>query len=372
MNDSQPGASPTHANDWPAPKSAALQELSSVTSILKQALSMPWRQAGVLVVWAAAVPTAVSFLFFELMMSASADTFDPSYFDSPSYVRESMGVVAFAALLWIVSTVVSVAVSTIVQAFTAEHIRTHMLGYRARAREVWGAIRRVLPRVTGFTLIFVAVAATVASILVGILFAIFTPLLAIAPESNTVPLLMFVFVACVLGVFALVLWVAARLAFVPSALIFEGIPIRLALARSWDLTTNRAWRTLGVILLLQVSFSVLSYLAGLAIMAWTSGSTPSFEPPATSPFDPHEFTSATVLADIATYIILGLGSLCVAIATTLLYLDARTKSEHLGATFEAWCQGREQGVPAEHLRYPFASPCFETAVDESVEEGTSH
>ncbi|QIM18263.1 hypothetical protein G7066_05640 [Leucobacter coleopterorum] len=97
---------------------------------------------------------------------------------------------------------------------------------------------------------------------------------------------------------------------------------------------------------------IISFFVGGSL----AGGYSSFTAASPNPLSPYDFSVLTVLSDAITAPITELGALGIAIASTLLYLDARGKAERLDLTIENWQNRVNQGVPAQHMAYPFATP----------------
>lgn len=352
-----PGAPqpPSASHSWPGPQGAALRGLTSMGEIIRQAFAMPWTQARVLLVWVVVVPSAANFLVHTLSTAITTNMY--SGLDAGSISNMSgLGYAGLSFLISILSILVSIAIAAFVPAFIAENIRSLMLGYRAKAREIWSTIRRVIWRILGYTVLLGLAIGIGGGIAFAVVVGIFAAMLAIAAGGPSTPLLVILMVLFILAILAVVIWLTIKLVFVPSAIIFEGATIQLAMSRSWNLTKGRFWRTFGTLLLIGLAFVLVISIVNLIVMGSFFGSLRDFTNPSTFSLTYSNFSVLTLLSNLITDPLLGLSAAGGAIASTLLYLDARTKTERLDLTLENWQQAIRQGFSAQQLQYPFATP----------------
>jgi hypothetical protein len=146
-----------------------------------------------------------------------------------------------------------------------------------------------------------------------------------------------------LGLVVLGAWLSTKLAMVPSALMIERMSLREAMARSWSLTNGYFWRTLGILLLVNVILSVagqivsapLSVVFSLAIPLLSIGGDPT----------------TAIIAAVVTYVLLIAVTLVItaitlvvsAATTGLLYLDLRIRKEGLDLELTRFVEARQAG-----------------------------
>jgi hypothetical protein len=125
-------------------------------------------------------------------------------------------------------------------------------------------------------------------------------------------------VACSFGLLVPVwIWVIVKLTMAPAAMFVERIGLFDAFSRSWRLTDSKWWRTFGILLLVTLLHSLLSY-----VLTWlTLGLA------ATALFLPGWVSAAIVFTAI--YLASGLVLPIVQIAIVLLYFDLRVRKEGL-------------------------------------------
>ena len=195
------------------------------------------------------------------------------------------------------------------------------LGRRATIAQVWTATkRRILPAIGIQVLV-----ALVGLLIMGLgLSPLVGYLLATTSSGSEVS-----FAAAgslgLLSVLAVVVglaWFNVKVLFATTALVLEGTSVRESLRRSFALTRGRFWRTLGISLLAGLLASVISQVVQYPIGLFTGLGLAAFGP-----------DEATGVAALATVQIIGtvisttiVGPFIAAI-TSLLYVDARIRSE---------------------------------------------
>ncbi|QIM18264.1 hypothetical protein G7066_05645 [Leucobacter coleopterorum] len=135
---------------------------------------------------------------------------------------------------------VLLASSAFVPAFAAENIRSRLLGYRSNAREIWAGISRVVWRILGYTVVMGVIIGVGLSIVAVVIALIFGVLFAIAAGGPATLLIGLLLAAVIITGTVFLVWLATKLTFVPSAMVFEGATIMVALSRSWQLTKGES------------------------------------------------------------------------------------------------------------------------------------
>lgn len=346
---------PIRPEEWPTQPGEAVRSLASFWQIVKQAYVMPWKQASVLLVWAVIVPSAATFLTNELMSGASEAMTSATELGSQA-IGVMLGLGLLAMLGWTLYICVSLATSAFVPAFVAESVRSRLLGYRSTAREIWTVIRRTVWRILGYMVLLGLTVGVALTIVIFVIAFIFGILIAIATPGPATPIAVFLLVAAMLAVAVVTIWVSIRLAFVPSAIIFEGAKIKLAMSRSWELTKGRVWRIFGTLLVATAGFVVVVLAIMFVTVGMATDGYTDFSSKALDSLPSENFSLLSVLLDLVMTPLSALSVVASTIATTLLYLDARTKSELLDATLDSWQHSVNQGLAAQQLAYPFATP----------------
>jgi hypothetical protein len=213
-----------------------------------------------------------------------------------------------------------------------------VLGRKPTLGETWTRTRRMIPRLAGLCLVLV----------VPVLLA-FGALVALAIwgfSNNSAAGGAVAVVALIVGGVA-AFWATVRLSFATPALVLEDLAVFAALRRSWALTLGRFWRIVGVLIVagliasiaqqaIGLGFQVVGALLGFGVGWTTSGS-----------------------ASGQTVVIIGMGvsvvgSLIAGLLTqpfiaavaTLLYTDARIRSEGFDLALLRAVTGVQQGTVA--------------------------
>jgi hypothetical protein len=156
-----------------------------------------------------------------------------------------------------------------------------------------------------------------------------------------------------LGGVVLAIFLSTRLLFVPQALVVERLPLFAAVRRSWALTRGFFWRTLGIVLLVNVIVGVatnvvvtpitfvVSLLFGVA--APTGGTDAVLA-----------MTGVLLIVTAVVTAIAGAFGLVLQTATAaLLYLDVRMRKEGLDLQLARFVEARQRG---EAVPDPFPAP----------------
>jgi membrane-anchored glycerophosphoryl diester phosphodiesterase (GDPDase) len=271
---------------------------------------------------------AVSYVMFARLdnVAPSSDAYD-------QVLAGSIGVVLITAL------VLSLAVSAfgvLVQGVVVVDVARGVLAERPTLREIWAQVRPVAWRLIGYAALLMAAA------VVGVAVAAVIAILAgVANVAAGIIVGVFAFLASI----PLWLWLTAKLALAPAAILLERATVGGAIARSWRLTRGRFWPVLGVIVVISLAFFVLgeivavpfSLIGGLlgGVFAPTGG-------------DQQAVVIQLIVTGIVQVIVLLIqvvGSIVQATASCLLYVDCRMRHEGLDLDLLAYVERRDAGDP---------------------------
>lgn len=278
-------------------------------------------------------------MFFAIDRIASAPTADRDAITA--------GTVALGGITLIVVSVMSVALTTLVQGIIAIEVVRGALGEKHTLGGLWRVARgRLLALVAWTLLVFAAV--MVALLLIGGLVALV--FIAAGTTAGIVTVVIAVLLVG-LGGTALSLWLSTKLAFVPTAIVVERRSIVDAVRRSWRLTVGHFWRILGITLLVSIILSVALQIVSLPV---------SFLAPFASILvNPNDSPEASIAVTLV-LTVLSLALLAVATAVTLvaqsavpalLYLDVRMRSEGLDLELQRFVEDRAAGAPVPENPY---------------------
>lgn len=234
----------------------------------------------------------------------------------------SLAIVVLAALIPLA---VTLATGALVQGVVVLEVSRAVLGERPTLRALLGRLRGRFWALVGWTvlqgvgvlvLVLAAAALSVPLFLLG------------GQDAGTSAVIggILVLVLAGLAATAVGVWLATKLALVPSLLVIERLPLRRAVARSWRLVTGGFWRTFGALVLMAViiqaagqvvstPFSLLIPIGGALI----------------APTDPNAQIVASVvvaLLSVAVGLVVGaVGTVLQSAVTGLVYLDRRIRRE---------------------------------------------
>jgi len=256
------------------------------------------------------------------------------------------GTLVGAFALFLVTLVVSYALGAVPQGIIALEVARGTLGEKSTLRSLWAGVKGRMWALVGWLMLVSLVGAV---LLLAITAIALTPVIAGGGEAVAGFATLGLFGLLMIGGAVLAIWIATKLAYVPSALIIERATLRHAVARSWRLTGGRFWRTLGPILLLgiilQLGISIVTTpieLVGsmLLYVVDPTGSTQGLALTAV--------LVSTVVAIVST-VFTAVATVAQAAAPALLYIDARIRKEGLDVELQRAAEeraaGRDPGDP---------------------------
>ncbi|CAN5430867.1 hypothetical protein BH09ACT4_BH09ACT4_13950 [soil metagenome] len=274
------------------------------------------------------------------------------------------GTVALAILVALAGGALGTVATALLQAIIVTEVARGTVGERLTLGQAWTAAKGRFGAVIGYTALLV-LTVTVAllvfyAIIIGLTFAATAGTVSTSGAPNPaaiggiIALTFGVTIIGGLGGLALWLWLSTKLAFVPAAIVLEKLPIRKAIARSWTLSRGRFWRTLGILVLVQVMISIAEQIVTtpLSFIAGLGGSL--LDPTGATSGDP--FGTQTVVLIIAVYAVVAgvsaIGMVILAATSSLMYLDLRMRTEGLDLELSRYVEARQTGaaVPDPYVR----------------------
>lgn len=260
------------------------------------------------------------------------------------------GAIGWLIVSGLLTMVVSVVMSTFLQAVLIHDIASGTLGEKRRLGALWRQAARSFWPVLG------------ASLLIGLVFIVAITVLIVAfiaavstvggssggnGRDGVAGAVVLAFGTMVIGGLGLVVvfgWLATKLSVVASAIVLERIGPFQAIRRSWHLTQGYFWRTFGVIMLTAVIIGVATQIVSTPI-GFISGLVASTIDPTRA----SSFTGAATLALVVAGLVgIVTGAVTSAIQTSLngvIYLDLRMRKEALDLTLERHVNDRAAGLP---------------------------
>lgn len=266
---------------------------------------------------AIAVVTSLLNLPF-LLTSLGSPAFDPTALTSGNSAQLDAaigGVAATAGASSLVSFLAGIVLAGVITAVVGKGV----LGQAVTLGEAWRAIRPLILRLVGLSLVVLLAVSGV--LLVGVAVAV---LLVLA--GGPVALI----VALPLGAASVVVAVHlyVRFALAPSALVLERVGVRASLRRSAVLVKGDWWRVFGILVLTALIAAFVSGVLQAPFSAASFGAAFSGQPADASVVD-------VVLAMLGQALAMAVVAPFSAAVTALLYVDRRIRAEALDVTLAA-------------------------------------
>lgn len=248
------------------------------------------------------------------------------------------GSIAISGATALVLSLASGALGVLVQGVVVSEVAHAVVAEKHTLAALWRRVKPVAWRLIGYSaLVFLIVA-----VVVGILAAGIVGLaVSVGPAA--------IILAVVLGLSAipLSLWLSTKLLLVPSVIVLEQATVFGAIARSWRLTRGRFWPTLGIIVIISMSFGVLAQVISVPFSFVTMGLTSVITP--TGDPEPGQIIAllvGTLLAQAFVTLIQTIAVIVQSTAGALVYIDCRMRREGLDLDLSSYVDQRDAGVAA--------------------------
>jgi hypothetical protein len=284
-----------------------------------------------------ATTTLATFLSWALTAAPQA-ALDASYYTDYVYASALIGVLGGAAT-WIPLVLAFPATALLAGAVVVATSRA-VLAERVSFRGLRWRLTHRIPRLVAWTTIVFLAAVTVLTLATVLPLMISTS----TPYAGGL-FAMLIAMGELIVIFVGLGPIAARLGFVSHALAIEGLHLLPALRRSWQLSRRSSWRLFGAqlgvwSLIMVASFVLLAPLG--AVLDW--GVTLIFpNGPTTEQAGLYEAARTIVLA-VATAVMGAFGLVLQTVTGSLLYLDARMRTEGLDLTLARYVDERQRGI----------------------------
>lgn len=246
------------------------------------------------------------------------------------------GSVALTAVTALVLGAVVGGLSVLVQAVVVAEVSSAVVAEKPTLRVAWRRVRPVFWKLIGYALLTLLATIVVLALLGGI---------AVLLGLVLLPLGIVAGVLFALGLVPLYLWLATKLFLVPSAMILEGVGIGRGIARSWVLTRGRFWSTLGVIVIVSISFGVVAQIISVPLSLLSGGVSAIVAPTGSS--DPSgiiAFIVIQLVGQIGILLVQCIALVVQATSAVLVYVDARMRTEGLDHDLHAYVDARDAGA----------------------------
>jgi membrane-anchored glycerophosphoryl diester phosphodiesterase (GDPDase) len=271
------------------------------------------------------------------------------------------GTLAIALLVGMAGIALGTVATALLQAIIVTEVARGTVGEKLTLGQIWTVSKSRFGAVIGYTalLVLVIVVGFVLfyAIFFGLIFAVTAGLgtgQGAVPDASAIGGLIVVTLGVFLigggGALALMLWLSTKLAFVAAAIVLERLPIRKAIARSWRLSRGRFWRTLGILLLVQVMINVATQIVTTPL-SFIAGFGGSLLDPTGAGFGDGQ----AIVLIVAMYAVIAgvsaIGLVILAATTSLMYLDLRMRTEGLDLELSRYVEARQAGaqVPDPYL-----------------------
>ena len=264
------------------------------------------------------------------------------------------GSIAISGATALVLSLAGGALGVIVQGIVVSEVAHAVVAEKQTLGMLWTRVKPAAWRLIGYTVLV----ALLVTVVVGVLVTGFVLLsLAIGPWT--------ILLAVLLGLSAipLGLWLSTKLLLVPATLVLEHATIFGAIARSWRLTRGRFWSTLGIIVIISISFSVLAQVVSVPFSFLTSGLSTIFTPTgAPEPGAIIAILAGSLLTQAVLLLIQTIAMIVQSTAGALVYIDCRMRHEGLDLDLSSYVDRRDAGVRdlpdpyREHVGRSFVRP----------------
>lgn len=268
------------------------------------------------------------------------DSFPRDQYGSDAFNEVMLGSLATLGVVTFALTIVSMLVSTVVQAVVAAEVGGAVVAERQSLGEIFRSVRPAIWRILGFTLLVGAGLVAAAIIL--------TILMVVLGRAA------FLAVLLALAAFPVVVWLGIKLALTPTIIVLERSTLFASMARSFSLTRGFFWKTFGVIVLISVIFGFAGQAAG-TVFGWV---TQQFVPVLAPTGDVNvDFFSQIILASIVptavTTVIGAIGTVVSATGVAIVYVDSRMRKEGLSLDLQNYMDNRDAGRAVVENPYAF-------------------
>ncbi len=258
--------------------------------------------------------------------------------DSEDANAIAAGSVAALLLSALIPITLSIAAVAVLQGVVVLEVARGTVGEKLTLRGLFQGARGRIWVLIGWSLLLTT--AAVIAITIAVLLIV---LLSIAAGSGGPVVAAVLTVLAILVAAALGFWLGTRLSLVPSVLVIERLPLRLAVPRAWTLTHGYFWKTLGIQLLVSVILSTVSSIITLPFTFLLGLATTLINPNA-------DVTTAGIVIvviyglTLIVSVVFGAISAVVQSATTaLIYIDIRMRKEGLDLELARFVEARQAG-----------------------------
>jgi len=266
----------------------------------------------------------------------------------------SAGSIALVVLAGLISVVLSLVASAILQGVVSLEVARGTVGEKLRLGGLWRAARGRIGALIGWTLLITAAVVVVILLLVLVIGVI----AAVGGVAGAI-IAVLLGIAAFFGAIVLGAWLATRLSLVPSALMIERLPLRAAIARSWRLTIGFFWKTLGIQLLVAVIISFVTNIVSTPLQLVIGLGSSLINPNGEQTAALAGIVIAYILTVVLTVVVGAIGSVMQSATAALIYIDLRMRKEGLDLELQHFVEARQAGDTS--VRDPYLPPASPVA-----------
>jgi hypothetical protein len=248
------------------------------------------------------------------------------------------GSIAITAVAGVVLGLAAGALSVIVQGIVVSEVAHAAVAEKLTLGALWQAVKPVAWRLIGYSFLLVLAVIVGVGVLAAALFGI---------GVASPPAAIAVTIVLVLAAIPLVWWLTTKLMLTPAVIILERATIGGAIARSWRLIRGRFWVALGVIIVISITFGVVSQVISIPFTFLSTGLSTIIAP--TGADEPSAIIGVVVvllLTQVVTLLIQSVAIVVQSTATALVYIDCRMRHEGLDLDLLAYVERRDAGATA--------------------------
>lgn len=281
--------------------------------------------------------------------------------DQLSIIAGGYAIGGIALLLPVLLMVIATAV---LQGVVVTEVARGTLGEKLRLRGLWRMVRGRLGALVGWALLLSAAVGVVVLLFAVVIFGIGSL------GDVGVGIAIFLGIIGTLALVALFYWVSTKLAFVPSAIVLERLPVRTAIVRSWTLTRGYFWRTFGITLLVATMLGIASQLVSIPAQFLLPMVVGLFAPNGGDQTGTYIAISAVaIVTAVLLAIVTGISLVVQGATASLLYLDLRMRKEGLDLELSRFVEARQAGrtdLPDPYVVVPRGAPVPSNVVSPSA------
>lgn len=253
------------------------------------------------------------------------------------------GAIAISILTGLGLSLVTGVLSVVVQAIVIADVAAAVVGDTLGLRALWRRVRPVLGRLIAYALLVTLTLAVAGGAGVAAVAGVWVVAGAWAIAAGVV---------AALGGLVLFLWLTVKLLLVPAVLVVERPGLWRAVTRSWQLTRGRYWPTLGIILVINLSFAAVAQVVNVPITIATTVLSVVVMPTGATEGEAMLLASGVSLIGQAVVVLIQMVAAIVqATAIGIIYVDCRMRREGLDLDLLAHREQRLRG--AEDLPDPY-------------------